>query len=97
MIERAAILASGPVVDIPPSLVTSGAPHRPSRAVTGAPDDEPLTLADAEARHIRRILDRTGWAVAGPAGAARLLGVPESTLRSRMKKLGIRRKAPAGG
>ena len=97
VIERAAILASGPVVDIPPSLVTSGAPHRPSRGVKGAPDEEPLTLADAEARHIRRILDRTGWAVAGPSGAARLLGVPESTLRSRMKKLGIRRTPPAGG
>ena len=31
------------------------------------------------------------WAVAGTSGAARLLGVPESTLRSRMKKLGIKR------
>jgi len=34
--------------------------------------------------------------VAGPAGAAQLLGVPESTLRSRMKKLGIKRGPAAG-
>jgi transcriptional regulator with GAF, ATPase, and Fis domain len=94
VIERAAILATGAVVDIPASLVASGTPHRPSHAAKGAPDDEPVTLAEAEARHIRRILDRTAWAVAGPSGAARLLGVPESTLRSRMKKLGIRRRPP---
>jgi formate hydrogenlyase transcriptional activator len=97
VIERAAILATGSVVDIAPSLVTSGTPHRPSRATKSVADEDPLTLAQAEAQHIRRILDRTGWAVAGPSGAARLLGVPESTLRSRMKKLGIRRKPAAGG
>jgi len=97
VIERAAILATGSVVDIPPSLVASGAAHRPLRAAQGSADDEPLTLAQAEAQHIRRMLERVGWAVAGPAGAARLLGVPESTLRSRMKKLGIKRKPPAGG
>jgi PAS domain S-box-containing protein len=96
VIERAAILATGPVVDIPPSLVTSGTPHRASRGPKGLVEDEPVTLAAAEAQHIRRILERTGWAVAGPAGAAQLLGVPESTLRSRMKKLGIKR-APAAG
>jgi transcriptional regulator with GAF, ATPase, and Fis domain len=76
--------------------VTSGTPHRASRGPKGLVEDEPVTLAAAEAQHIRRILERTGWAVAGPAGAAQLLGVPESTLRSRMKKLGIKR-APAAG
>jgi PAS domain S-box-containing protein len=96
VIERAAILATGRVVDIPPSLVTSGTPHRAAQLPKALVEDEPVTLAAAEARHIRRILDRTGWAVAGPAGAAALLGVPESTLRSRMKKLGVKREPGRG-
>jgi transcriptional regulator with GAF, ATPase, and Fis domain len=36
-----------------------------------------------------RILQSTGWQVGGKGGAAEKLGMPASTLRSRMKKLGI--------
>jgi transcriptional regulator with GAF, ATPase, and Fis domain len=36
-------------------------------------------------------LEKTGWQVAGRKGAASLLGMPPSTLNSRMKALGIRR------
>jgi transcriptional regulator with GAF, ATPase, and Fis domain len=36
-------------------------------------------------------LQQTGWRVEGPKGAARILGLNPSTLRSRMLKLGIRR------
>ena len=97
VIERAAILASGVMVDIPPSLVASGTgPHRGVRVPSPAGDDPTLTLADAEARHIRRVLEHTGWVVAGRGGAADVLSVPESTLRSRMKKLGIRRPSARG-
>jgi transcriptional regulator with GAF, ATPase, and Fis domain len=39
--------------------------------------------------HIRRTLDKTDGRVEGPAGAAELLGLHPSTLRGRMKKLGI--------
>ena len=39
------------------------------------------------------ILKQTGWRIDGPQGAARLLNLNPSTLRSRMKKLGIRRSA----
>jgi transcriptional regulator with GAF, ATPase, and Fis domain len=38
-------------------------------------------------------LRRTGWRIDGPQGAARLLNMHPSTLRSRMQKLGIRRSA----
>ena len=41
------------------------------------------------ARHIQRVLTMTHGIVHGPSGAAALLGINPSTLRSRMKKLGI--------
>jgi formate hydrogenlyase transcriptional activator len=41
--------------------------------------------------YILRILEQTGWRVEGPKGAALILGLNPSTLRSRMQKLGIRR------
>jgi transcriptional regulator with GAF, ATPase, and Fis domain len=51
--------------------------------------DEMVTLEEAERRHIVRALERTGGVLAGPHGAAALLGINRSTLWSRMKKLGI--------
>ena len=36
---------------------------------------------------------RTGWVIEGEPGAAAALGLSASTLRSRMKKLGVRRPA----
>jgi formate hydrogenlyase transcriptional activator len=50
------------------------------------------TLADAERDHIVRILDETGWVLAGPNGAAARLGMKRTTLQSKMKKLGISRE-----
>jgi transcriptional regulator with GAF, ATPase, and Fis domain len=40
---------------------------------------------------VLEILERTGWVVEGANGAAAALGVRPSTLRSRMKKLGLQR------
>ncbi|MDL3985812.1 sigma 54-interacting transcriptional regulator [Shewanella xiamenensis] len=50
------------------------------------------TLAEAEAQHIEQTLKLLNWRISGTNGAARVLGVPPSTLRSRMKKLGITRQ-----
>jgi formate hydrogenlyase transcriptional activator len=47
------------------------------------------TMDQAEKNHIIRALQRTGWVLGGPQGAAALLGMNRSTLWSRMKKLGI--------
>jgi formate hydrogenlyase transcriptional activator len=44
-----------------------------------------------ERRHVREALERTGWVIEGQRGAAAALGLTASTLRSRMKKLGVRR------
>ncbi len=49
------------------------------------------SLAAIDKRHILRTLKKTNWKVAGPEGAASLLGLTPSTLYFRMKKLGIKR------
>ena len=52
------------------------------------------TLQEIERSHIQAVLDSCGWKVKGRGNAAEQLGLKESTLRSRMKKLGIRRPGP---
>jgi formate hydrogenlyase transcriptional activator len=47
------------------------------------------TLSDAERTHIVGILKETNWVVGGRDGAAARLGLPRTTLISRMQKLGI--------
>ena len=53
------------------------------------PQTSAVTLVDMERRHIRGVLDATRWRIEGSSGAAQLLGLKPSTLRSRMLKLGI--------
>jgi formate hydrogenlyase transcriptional activator len=48
------------------------------------------TLEKVERDHIVRILEQTHWKVSGKNGAAAILGLNRSTLRARMRKLGIR-------
>lgn len=50
-----------------------------------------LTLEEVDRRHILAVLEARNWRVSGPKGAARVLGLNPSTLRSRIKKLGISR------
>jgi transcriptional regulator with GAF, ATPase, and Fis domain len=45
-----------------------------------------------EREHIVKVLDATNWKVEGAKGAADILGLAPSTLRSRMQKLGIERR-----
>ncbi|MBT4608406.1 MAG: sigma-54-dependent Fis family transcriptional regulator [Gemmatimonadetes bacterium] len=52
---------------------------------------EVLSLEEHERRYICEVLDRVGWVIGGQGGAATLLQLHESTLRNRMKKLGIER------
>jgi len=49
------------------------------------------SLEDVERRHIEAVLTQTNWMVEGERGAAKILNVNPSTLRSRMKNLGIKR------
>jgi transcriptional regulator with GAF, ATPase, and Fis domain len=49
------------------------------------------TLAEMERRHIANVLDAAQWRIEGRGGAAQVLGLKPSTLRSRMVKLGFAR------
>jgi len=53
---------------------------------------QPITIKGVERNHILEVLEKTGWKISGRNGAAEVLGLKESTLRARMKKLGIKRK-----
>ena len=50
------------------------------------------TLEEIERDYIIRTLENTGWRIEGKYGAARVLGLNPSTLRTRMLKLGIQRR-----
>jgi len=82
VLARAMVLSQGAVLDAP--LFTPGA---------GASETPPRTLEEAERRHIENALASTRWVLEGPQGAAATLGLNPSTLRSRMKRLGIERPA----
>ena len=82
VIERAAILAQGPVVVVEDSLGL--------RLEAIADDSRLVTLEDVERSHISRVLKESNWVIDGPRGAARILGLHPNTLRSRMQKLGIK-------
>ncbi|MGE0641573.1 MAG: sigma 54-interacting transcriptional regulator [Thermoanaerobaculia bacterium] len=84
VVERAAILSSSGLVEIPSALLSAGGEVVDERS-------QLATLAEAERRHLQSVLDRTGWRIEGPGGAAEVLGLRPSTLRSRMAKHRLRR------
>jgi PAS domain S-box-containing protein len=94
VIERAVILASGS--ELPLQLALSGC-HSPETAAASAiakPLDRVLTAREMEAlevENIRKALAASGGKVSGEHGAARLVGIPPTTLSSRMKALGLQR------
>jgi transcriptional regulator with GAF, ATPase, and Fis domain len=79
LIEHAMILSKDKTLDV-------HLPHRVSSET-----DATGNLEDIERRHITAVLNKTDWRVSGKRGAAEVLGLKGSTLRSKMKKLGIRR------
>gem|GEM_PF-1040600 len=53
--------------------------------------DTGADLAEVERAYITTILEQTDWKISGADGAASILGIPSSTLRSKMKRLDITR------
>ena len=82
IVERGCILSSGSHFQVPELKID----HTES-----APPKEAMSLEENERRHILWALHKTGWKIRGPGGAAELLNIHPSTLRFRMKKLGIQR------
>jgi formate hydrogenlyase transcriptional activator len=97
VVERAMILSPGPELALEPGMLPTVSTSAPATLATelDASDSrgDSFTLEQAERNHIISILKRTRWQIEGPQGAARALNVHPSTLRSRIKKLGLRRSA----
>ncbi len=108
VIERAVVLATGPVLDFDASALPveaakvpargeakdpeSGATHRTApSSIEPVADAGEASLEEVERRHIESVLKQTNWMIEGERGAARVLALNPSTLRSRMQKLGIHR------
>jgi len=98
LLERAVILSPGKELRVPLSELKSatlaaaaGADSSSSFTPSTSLTSSISTLEEAERQHILRALKQTQWRIAGPKGAAVLLGMKRTTLQARMRKLGIRR------
>jgi formate hydrogenlyase transcriptional activator len=83
LVEHAMILSQGKTLDIPV----------PKRAYTET--FAAGNLQDMERAHVTGVLEKTGWRISGPGGAAEILGLKRTTLQAKMKKLGINRPGMA--
>ena len=83
-VQRAVIVCSGGAIRAEDLALGHGT-AAPSISETG-------TLEEVERQHILTVLEQVNGVIAGPKGAAARLGLNPSTLRSRLKKLGIVRK-----
>jgi transcriptional regulator with GAF, ATPase, and Fis domain len=82
VVERAVIVSQGKQLRL-----EDGLPHSDGKT----DGSSTLTLEELEKRHILKVLEQTGWRISGERGAAKILNIKPTTLRSRMEKLGIKR------
>ncbi len=90
VIERALIASNDPVLELASPLVPTSAPDIDDglpRVISSSISE----LKAVEREHILTVLEETDWRISGERGAATVLGMPPSTLRSKMKKLAIER------
>ncbi|UAY55317.1 sigma 54-interacting transcriptional regulator [Arachidicoccus terrestris] len=86
LIERSILLMEGSVlkrVPLPLGHVDQRLRHL---------SEEKIALKDMETTHIIDILKKSRGKIAGVDGAARRLGIPPTTLHSKIKKLGIKKR-----
>jgi len=98
LLERAVLLSPGKELRVPLSEIKSstgntnaGADLSSSLTSSASLTSSISTMEEAERQHILRALKHTQWRIAGPKGAATILGMKRTTLQARMRKLGIRR------
>lgn len=84
IIERAVIVSTSEMLNIDQNLFGA-------LSETALDEDSKMSLEDNEREHIIKILNQTKWKIQGEDGAAKILGINPSTLRSRMDKLGIKK------
>lgn len=88
VVERELIRYRGGPLTFETVLVNNESSNRPKAAIDGRLV-YPLNLDKAMAAHIKEVLTLTEGKIHGPGGAAELLGVNPTTLRSRLDKLSI--------
>jgi PAS domain S-box-containing protein len=99
ILERAIILANGPVLQIDPELFLAAPRDIPAKQSTNFSNSSVTStgsLESVEKKHILSVLEQTNWVIDGASGAAKILEMHPNTLRSRMKKLGIARHTSSG-
>jgi formate hydrogenlyase transcriptional activator len=99
VIERAVIVSTGPVLKVPLDDLRRRVSSADSSYGVIAPEETGKmrgVLEDAERKEILTALKQANWIVAGPKGAATLLGMKRSTLQAHMQRLGIRVSRAAG-
>ncbi|HKU62359.1 MAG TPA: sigma 54-interacting transcriptional regulator [Gemmatimonadales bacterium] len=84
VVERLCVLATEPMVSGEPTATLPSVSTRQNDSSTGS-------LQVVEKRHIEATLETVAWRIEGSEGAAARLGLAPSTLRARMRKLGIKR------
>ncbi|WP_298533270.1 sigma 54-interacting transcriptional regulator [uncultured Algibacter sp.] len=90
IIERAIITSDGSKLKLAEALPK----HKDHVANSSSNENATLeTLADCERKHIIHVLEHCNWQIAGKNGAAQILNLPASTLRSKMKKLEIMKQS----
>jgi formate hydrogenlyase transcriptional activator len=93
VIERAVIVSNGPVLKVPLDDLRNRVASAEALNRGGVSEDAGTirnVLDDAERKQILAALKQSQWVVAGPRGAAALLGMKRSTLQAHMQRLGIR-------
>ncbi|HTI94047.1 MAG TPA: sigma-54 dependent transcriptional regulator [Puia sp.] len=85
-VARSVLITTGPIILTSDLPVTAG--NNPSKGA----QYQVKSMAQQEKDHIISVLTRCNWKLHGKGGAAELLEINASTLRSRMKKLGIAKK-----
>lgn len=98
VVERAVILARGGLLQFDLPAADAKLPPPSAASVPAVPTEDPECLTDHEIRqrehdNLLAVLNKAGWRLKGPGGAAELLGLKPSTLRSRLKALHLRRPA----
>ena len=86
LVERALILATDSELRIEPEILGAT-----TAAADAAQSASPTDLETLQREHILAALNRSGWVIEGDRGAAKQLGLHPNTLRSRIKKLGLKR------
>ncbi len=89
VLERAIISSEGDTIKLDDNQLKSSL----SKNIIRNPIKNSITkLSDSQKNHIIKVLEECEWKINGDEGAANKLGMPPSTLRSKMKKLGIVRR-----